>query len=128
MQDIRKELSQFNATMHELIACSKSVVPLKQRRQTLRQPTAVTAICNYKKMEMSINKGERCTVLDNSNCVKLSVVISGGQKGMVPGAIFAIPPPNQEAIDAAEKLKRPLTEETNANAHALEHNIRHTST
>ena len=57
-------------------------------------------------MEMSINKGERCTVLDNSNCIKLSVVISGGQKDMVPGAIFTIPPPIQEAIDAAEKLKR----------------------
>ena len=106
MQDIREELSQFNATVHELIARSKSVVPLKQRRQTLRQPTAVTAICNYKKMDMSINKGERCTVLDNSNRVKWSVVSSGGQKGMVPGAIFTIPPPNQEAIDAAEKLKR----------------------
>ena len=55
---------------------------------------------------MSINKGECCKVLDNSNRVKWSVVSSGGQKGMVPGAIFTIPPPNQEAIDAAEKLKR----------------------
>ena len=57
-------------------------------------------------MEMGINKGECCTVLDNSKRVKWSVVSSSGQKGMVPGAIFAIPPPNQEAIDAAEKLKR----------------------
>ena len=56
-------------------------------------------------MEMSINKSERCTVLDNSNRVKWSVVSSGGQEGMVPGAIFTIPPPNQEAIDAAERLK-----------------------
>ena len=81
-------------------------------------------------MEMGINKGECCTVLDNSKRVKWSVVSSGGQKGMVPGAIFAIPPPNQEAIDAAEKLKcqyerciASLAEETNA--HAPEHNIRH---
>lgn len=55
---------------------------------------------------MSINKGERCTVHDNSNRVKWSVVTSSGSKGMVPGVIFTIPPPNQEAIDAAEKLKR----------------------
>ena len=105
MQDIREELSQFNATVDELIARSKSVVPLKQRRQTLRQPTAVTATCTHKKMEMSINKGE-CCMLDNSNRVKWSVASSGGQNGMVPGAIFTILPPNQEAIDAAEKLKR----------------------
>ena len=57
-------------------------------------------------MEMSINKGDHCTVQDNSNRVKWSVVSSGGQEGMVPGAIFTIPPPNQEVIDAAEKLKR----------------------
>ena len=75
-------------------------------QQTLRQPSAVTATCIYKKMEMGINKGECCTVLDNSKRAKWSVVSSGGQKGMEPGAIFAIPPPNQEAIDAAEKLKR----------------------
>ena len=31
MQDIREELSQFNATMHELMKRSKTVVPLKQR-------------------------------------------------------------------------------------------------
>ena len=45
-------------------------------------------------------------VLDNSNRVKWSVASSGGQNGMVPGAIFTILPPNLEAIDAAEKLKR----------------------
>ena len=55
---------------------------------------------------MSINKGERCTVHDNSNRVKWNVVTSSGAKGMVPGVCFTIPPPNQEAIDAAEKLKR----------------------
>lgn len=54
MQDIREELSQFNSTVDELINRAKSVVPLKQRRQTLRQPTSVTAICNYKKMDVSI--------------------------------------------------------------------------
>lgn len=57
-------------------------------------------------VQMSINKGERCTVHDNSNRVKWSVVSSSGAKGMVPGVCFTIPPPNQEAIDAAEKLKR----------------------
>ena len=55
---------------------------------------------------MEIAKGERCTVHDNSNRIKWRVVNSSGSEGMVPGAIFTIPPPNQEAIDAAEKLKR----------------------
>lgn len=53
MQDIREELAQFNTTVDELINRAKTVVPLKQRRQTLRQPTTVTAICNYKKMDVS---------------------------------------------------------------------------
>lgn len=53
MQDVREELAQFNTTVDELINRAKSVVPLKQRRQTLKQPTSVTAICNYKKMDVS---------------------------------------------------------------------------
>ena len=52
MQDIREELAQFNSTVDELINRAKSVVPLKQRRQTLRQPTQVTSISNYKKMDV----------------------------------------------------------------------------
>lgn len=58
MQDMRESLAQFNGTVDELISRSKTVVPLKQRRQTLRQPTAVTAICNYKKMDVSKEKCE----------------------------------------------------------------------
>ena len=54
MQDIREELAQFNTTVEELLNRSKSVVPLKQRRQTLRQPTQVTSISNYKKMDVSL--------------------------------------------------------------------------
>lgn len=53
MQDMRESLAQFNGTVDELISRSKTVVPLKQRRQTLRHPTTVTAICNYKKMDVS---------------------------------------------------------------------------
>lgn len=56
--------------------------------------------------QISISKGERCTVHDNSNRVKWRVVNSLGTEGMVPGVVFTIPPPNQEAIDSAEKLRR----------------------
>ncbi|XP_047739188.1 dystonin [Hyalella azteca] len=106
MQEIREELSRFQGTVEELITRSKTIVPLKQRRQTLRQPTQVTAICNYKKTDISISKGERCTLHDNSNRAKWRVVNSLGAEGLVPGVVFTIPPPNQEAIDAAEKLRR----------------------
>lgn len=53
MQEIREELSRFQTTVEELIGRAKTIVPLKQRRQTLRQPTQVTAICNYKKTDVS---------------------------------------------------------------------------
>ena len=42
---------------------------------------------------------------DNSNRSKWRVT-SGGMEALVPGVIFTIPPPNNEAIEAAEKLKR----------------------
>ena len=53
MQDVREELAQFNNTVDELISRSKSVVPLKQRRQSVKKPTYVNAICSYKKTDVS---------------------------------------------------------------------------
>lgn len=47
-----------------------------------------------------------CTIRDNSNKLRWKVTNSRGQQGEAPGAVFLLRPPDAEAIDAAEKLKR----------------------
>lgn len=56
---------------------------------------------------MSIEKGEQWVLHDNSGRVKWRV--SNGSNGSdcnVPGVVFLIPPPDREALDAVERLKR----------------------
>lgn len=53
MQDIREDLSHYSNVVEALLERSRDVVPLKQRRQAVRQPISVTSICNYKHVEVS---------------------------------------------------------------------------
>lgn len=53
-----------------------------------------------------IEKGEECTLNDNSARIKWRVRNSAGAESQVPGVCFVIPPPDKEAIDAAERLRR----------------------
>jgi hypothetical protein len=49
MQDLREDYSRV---VEALMERSREVVPLKQRRKSLRQPITVTSICNYKQVEV----------------------------------------------------------------------------
>lgn len=55
---------------------------------------------------MEINKDERCVLLDNSQRVRWRVTNSSGLEGLVPGVCFLIPPPDKEALDAAERIRK----------------------
>ncbi len=55
MQDLREDLSHYSNVVEALHERSREVVPLKQRRQSLRQPITVTSICNYKQVEVNLD-------------------------------------------------------------------------
>jgi len=106
MQALRDELSAYEDEVSRLVVAARDVVPLRQRRERLRAPAEAVAACKYQSKEISIQKDEICTIRDNSNPLRWKVTNSRGQQGEVPGAVFVLRPPDQEAIDAAEKLKR----------------------
>ena len=54
MQDLREDLSHYSSVVEALYERSREVVPLKQRRSSLRQPITVTSICIYKQVEVRI--------------------------------------------------------------------------
>ena len=58
MQDLREDLSHYSSVVETLLERSREVVPLKQRRQAVRQGQVinVTAICNYKQVEVNPQK------------------------------------------------------------------------
>lgn len=107
MQDLREELNTFGETVQALQTRSQSIVPLKQRKQPVNRQCQVQAICAYRQQDkILLEKAESCTLLDTSGRVKWRVRNSKNIEGSVPGACLLIPPPDQEAIDAAERLKR----------------------
>ncbi|XP_050437249.1 dystonin isoform X15 [Adelges cooleyi] len=108
MQDLRDELNNFSEAIGTLEERSRQVVPLKQRRLPVTRPLPVNAICNYKQSGINVEKGSQWLLHDNSGRVKWRV-----SRGMnltddsnVPGVVFLIPPPDQEALDAVERLRR----------------------
>ncbi|XP_059350790.1 microtubule-actin cross-linking factor 1, isoforms 1/2/3/4/5-like isoform X2 [Daphnia carinata] len=106
MQDLREDLSHYSSVVEALYERSREVVPLKQRRSSLRQPITVTSICIYKQVEVTIGKDEVCKLVNNSSKTKWKVVTTNGVECQVPSVCLLIPPPDPEATEAAERLKR----------------------
>lgn len=106
MQDIREELNVFGETVQLLQQRATIIVPLKQRKQPVNRQSTVQTICAYKQGNISLEKNETCTLLDTSGRVKWRVHTSKGQDGTVPGVCLLLPPPDNEAIEAADRLKR----------------------
>ncbi|XP_018398747.1 PREDICTED: plectin-like [Cyphomyrmex costatus] len=106
MQELREELNNYGDHVQRLVERAKDIVPMKQRKQPVMRPLQVTCICTYKQVNMSIEKGEQCTLYDNSGRVKWRVKNTQGVESPVPGVCFALQPPDKEALDAAERLRR----------------------
>ena len=106
MQQLREELATYEEEVQRLIEAAGDIVPLRQRRERMREPTEAVAICKYASSSLNIAKDEVVTVKDNSNKSAWKVTTSRGVAGEAPGVMFLLPPPDQEAVDTAEKLKR----------------------
>ncbi|XP_044265475.1 dystonin isoform X25 [Tribolium madens] len=106
MQMLKDELNSFGDQVQTLIARSQEIVPLKQRRQPVTRPLTVIAISNYKQNNFVIEQNKECTLTDNSGRIKWRVHNEKGIEAQVPGVCFVIPPPDKDAIDAAERLRR----------------------
>ncbi|XP_056639436.1 microtubule-actin cross-linking factor 1 isoform X38 [Diorhabda sublineata] len=106
MQNLRDELNNFGDQVQALTARAQEIVPLKQRRQPVTRPITVTAVCNYKQNNFVIENNKECTLTDNSGRTKWRVHNSKGIESQVPGVCFVLPPPDKDALDAADRLRR----------------------
>jgi hypothetical protein len=108
MQEVKQATEQYEGAIRLMISRSRDVPPLKLRSQRLLHPIQLTALCSYKHLNMSIAKGEDCTLLDNSRRTKWRVRNGAGVEGLVPAVCFCIPPPNKDAEDLARSILRDL--------------------
>lgn len=110
------EIHQINNEMHEyaqlikdIAIKSKKVVPFKARRQPLSKPIKVSAACMIKQPQQpncTVEQGEQCILLDNSTKAKWTVKTSKQVELKAPSCCFVLSPPDKEAIESTDKLKR----------------------
>ncbi|XP_052740602.1 dystonin isoform X27 [Bicyclus anynana] len=106
MQDLREELNEQGAAVSRLVEEAQEVRPVKQRRAPVTRPLRAETVCAYKHANVAIEKGSAVTVVDNSGRSRWRVRLGGaGTEVQLPGAVLALPPPCQEALDAAGALR-----------------------
>jgi hypothetical protein len=106
MNQLKEEITENAKFVKELIKRSKDVSPIKQRKEYIRQPIKARSLCLIKQERTTVTKNETVTLHDNSSKAKWRITTSSGAEISAPGVCFLIPPPDQEAIDTANELKR----------------------
>uniref|UniRef100_A0A671X8B3 Microtubule actin crosslinking factor 1 n=1 Tax=Sparus aurata TaxID=8175 RepID=A0A671X8B3_SPAAU len=104
----KEQLIEYRSTVASLVGRAKTLVQLHPRsaESTLGTTTPIKAICDYRQIEITITRAEECVLEDNSQRTKWKVISPTGNEAMVPSVCFTIPPPNQEAMDAASRTEQ----------------------
>ncbi|XP_053618600.1 microtubule-actin cross-linking factor 1 isoform X38 [Plodia interpunctella] len=106
MQDLREELNAQGAVVSRLADEAQEIRPVKQRKAPVTRPLRAETVCAYKHANVAIEKGSAVTVVDNSGRSRWRVRLGGaGTEVQLPGAVVALPPPCQEALDTASRLR-----------------------
>jgi hypothetical protein len=106
MNQLKEEITENAKFVKELIKRSQDVSPIKQRKGYIRQPIKARSLCVIKQEKTTVTKNETVTLHDNYSKAKWRITTSSGAEISAPGVCFVIPPPDQEAIDTANELKR----------------------
>uniref|UniRef100_A0A8C2G879 Dystonin n=1 Tax=Cyprinus carpio TaxID=7962 RepID=A0A8C2G879_CYPCA len=99
--DEKEQLLKYSSTVGGIVGRTKSVVQLKARNpeNPIRTSIPVKAICDYRQIEITINKEDECILVSNSHRAKWKVISPSGNEAMVPSVCFSVPPPNKEATE-----------------------------
>ncbi|XP_041039511.1 plectin-like isoform X7 [Carcharodon carcharias] len=102
----KEQLSDYKSHLSGLSKRAKTIVQLKARNPAhpLKANLTVEAVCDYKQMEITVNKGDEYILLNNSQPKKWKVVSPSGNEALVPSICFTVPPSNKEALDAVSRL------------------------
>ncbi|KAM4865074.1 plectin isoform 14-T14 [Thomomys bottae] len=106
-QEEKEQLSEFKGYLSGLAKRAKAVVQLKPRHpaHAARGPVPLLAVCDYKQVEVTVHKGDRCQLAGPAQPAHWKVLSSSGGEAAVPSVCFLVPPPNQEAQEAVTRLE-----------------------
>nr|XP_028591701.1 plectin isoform X7 [Podarcis muralis] len=103
----KEHLAEYQGQLAGLAKRAKAIVQLKPRSPStaLKGRLPLQAVCDYKQMEITVHKGDSCTLLSNAQPYKWKVLNVAGSEATVPSICFLVPPPNKEALEAVSRLE-----------------------
>ncbi|KAF5905426.1 plectin-like isoform X16, partial [Clarias magur] len=103
--DKKEQLYIFRTHLDNLIGRSKNIVQLKPRHPAIpvKDKLLIEAACDCKQIKISLNRGDKCMLLNNSHPFMWTVG-KKRSKATVPSVYFIISPPNEEAIERSSGL------------------------
>ncbi|XP_077573490.1 desmoplakin-B isoform X2 [Stigmatopora nigra] len=101
----REMVNEHKRQVHHLLSKSKSIIRLKDRNPEERssQPVIVKALCDFKRDQRVICKGDEAILKDSNQRSKWEVTGPGGLDMVVPSVCLILPPPNPLSIDLATR-------------------------
>ncbi|XP_063042063.1 plectin a isoform X4 [Engraulis encrasicolus] len=104
--DEKEQLGEFKTHLDGLSRRAKTVVQLKPRNpaNAVKAKQPVQAVCDFKQMEITVHRGEDCTLQNNSQPYKWKVRNPKGGEATMPSVCFVVPPTNKEAVDSVTEL------------------------
>ncbi|XP_044309224.1 plectin isoform X3 [Varanus komodoensis] len=105
--DEKEHLVEYQSHLAGLAKRAKTIVQLKPRGTGthVRGRLPLQAVCDYKQLEITVHKGDTCTLLSNAEPSKWKVLNAAGSEAVVPSICFLVPPPNKDALEAVSRLE-----------------------
>ncbi|XP_062987335.1 plectin isoform X3 [Elgaria multicarinata webbii] len=103
----KERLAEYQGHLAGLAKRAKAIVQLKPRSPSapVKGRLPVQAVCDYKQVEITVHKGDSCTLLSNAQPYKWKVLNAAGSESVVPSICFLVPPPNKDALEAVSRLE-----------------------
>ncbi|XP_067685972.1 microtubule-actin cross-linking factor 1, isoforms 6/7-like isoform X1 [Haliotis asinina] len=105
---IINQLLDYQGRVERLCERSKSVFPIYFRKELPPYPLKATSLVTYTHQQISLEKDEAITVIDNSDPERWQVKTSAGHEVEVPAIILVIPPPDPKSFIEAQRLRSQL--------------------
>ncbi|KAL7883790.1 hypothetical protein SRHO_G00014480 [Serrasalmus rhombeus] len=108
--DEKEQLTEFKTHLDGLNRRAKTIIQLKPRNPAMpvKGKLPIQAVCDFKQMEITVHRGDECTLQNNSQPFKWKVRSSGGSEASVPSICFIVPPTNKEAVESTSGLDSSL--------------------
>ncbi|CAL1534640.1 unnamed protein product [Lymnaea stagnalis] len=116
---LMSRLLDYQSRVDRLTERSREVHPVHYRKELPEWPVKAKALVKYEHKNVSLEKDEFVTVLDNSDTEKWMIRTSSGTETEVPAIVLVIPPPDPTCFQEINTLREQMHVNSTTTANRL---------